>query len=86
MLLTDVAGVFDGWGLDHPALLRELPAATARAMPLAAGSMGPKVEAACRFAESGGRAVIGAMEDAAALVAGTAGTEVVAAGLSAVRR
>jgi carbamate kinase len=39
--------------------------------------MGPKVEAASRFAEAtGGRAVIGALEDAAALLAGAAGTTV----------
>jgi hypothetical protein len=43
-----------------------------------AGSMGPKVEAASRFAEAtGGRAVIGALDDAGALLAGDAGTSVV---------
>ena len=42
-----------------------------------AGSMGPKVEAACRFAEATGRtAAIGRLDDAAALLAGTAGTVV----------
>jgi carbamate kinase len=40
--------------------------------------MGPKVEAACRFVEAtGGSAGIGALDDAAAIVAGTAGTLVV---------
>ena len=40
-----------------------------------AGSMGPKVEAACRFVEiTGGVAGIGRLEDAAAILAGTAGT------------
>ena len=39
--------------------------------------MGPKVEAAARFAEAtGGRAVIGALENASALLAGAAGTTV----------
>ena len=34
--------------------------------------MGPKVEAACRFAEAGGRlAAIGALEDAAAILGGS---------------
>ena len=40
-----------------------------------AGSMGPKVEAACRFVEvTGGMAGIGRLEDAVAILAGTAGT------------
>ena len=39
--------------------------------------MGPKVEAACRFVEAtGGTAAIGALEDAVAIVAGTAGTTI----------
>jgi carbamate kinase len=39
--------------------------------------MSPKAEAACRFVErTGGHAAIGALEDTAALVAGTAGTQV----------
>jgi len=43
-----------------------------------AGSMGPKVEAAVRFVESGGRrAVIAHLDDAVAAVAGEAGTQVV---------
>jgi carbamate kinase len=42
------------------------------------GSMGPKVEAACRFVEQGGRsAVITSLEHIQAAVAGTAGTVVV---------
>ena len=48
-----------------------------RDLDLAAGSMGPKLEAAGRFAvTTGGRAVIGALEDAAALLEGRAGTRV----------
>lgn len=44
--------------------------------------MGPKVEAACRFVEaSGGTAAIGRLDDAIALLAGTAGT-VVTVGVS----
>jgi carbamate kinase len=39
--------------------------------------MGPKVEALCRFVDSGGRlGAIGALADAADLLAGTAGTSV----------
>ena len=44
----------------------------------AAGSMGPKVEAAARFAaKTGGRAAIGSLTDIAGIIAGTAGTNVV---------
>ena len=50
-----------------------------RAHAFAAGSMGPKVAAAVRFVEATGkRAAIGALEDIEAIVAGTAGTNVVA--------
>jgi carbamate kinase len=39
--------------------------------------MAPKVEAACRFVERGGRlAGIGALADAAAILQGTAGTRI----------
>ena len=50
-----------------------------RALPFAAGSMGPKVEAAVRFVEAtGNRAAIGALDHIEAIVDGTAGTQVVA--------
>jgi carbamate kinase (EC 2.7.2.2) len=44
----------------------------------AAGSMGPKVEAATRFVRAtGNRAAIGRLEDIGAIVEGAAGTNVV---------
>lgn len=47
------------------------------AQGFAAGSMAPKVEAACEFAKrSGHRAVIGALAQIDALIAGTAGTSI----------
>jgi carbamate kinase len=42
-----------------------------------AGSMGPKVEAACRFAESGGRAIITSLHHITDALAGKAGTAVI---------
>jgi carbamate kinase len=46
--------------------------------PFAAGSMGPKVEAAVRFVtKTGMRAAIGSLDDIDAIVPGTAGTNVV---------
>jgi carbamate kinase len=48
------------------------------AMNFPAGSMGPKVQAARQFVEkTGKRAAIGSLEDIEAIVAGTAGTNVV---------
>jgi carbamate kinase len=75
MLLTDVPCVFDGWG---SATVRRIRAAHPDALAgreFASGSMGPKVEAARRFAlHGGGNAYIGALEDAADLLSGKKGT------------
>jgi carbamate kinase len=55
-------------------ILRATPA-DLRALQLPAGSMGPKVEAVCRFVElTGGTAAIGSLHDTDAILAGTAGT------------
>ncbi|MCS7006651.1 MAG: carbamate kinase [Thermoleophilia bacterium] len=78
LLLTDVAAVYRG-GTATGEAIGEITAAELRRVPLPPGSMGPKAEAACRFVErTGGRAAIGALEDAVALVAGSAGTQVLA--------
>ena len=46
-----------------------------RGIDFAAGSMGPKVEGACRFVEAtGGMAAIGRLADAARLLNGETGT------------
>jgi carbamate kinase len=46
-------------------------------MNLPAGSMGPKVSAACQFAENtGNESVIGSLADIDKIVAGDAGTRV----------
>jgi carbamate kinase len=80
LLLTDVAEVWTSW--PRTADSRPLARATTqelRSYEFAAGSMGPKVEAACWFAERTGRfAAIGAMEQAPAILAGRAGTRVTA--------
>ena len=76
VLLTDVSGVLRELGRPDSVIAEARPA-DLLSMRLPAGSMGPKAEAACRFVErTGGRAAIGALEDAAALVAGTAGTQI----------
>ena len=77
LLLTDVPAVIDGYGTAAARPIRRAKAARLRAVPFPAGSMGPKVEAACRFAEATGRpAALGQLADAVALLAGTAGTTV----------
>ena len=77
LLLTDVTAVQDGWGTDAPQPLRRATPRELRARNFAAGSMGPKVEAAARFAELTGRAAaIGALDDAALLLDGVHGTTV----------
>jgi carbamate kinase len=77
LLLTDVDAVYRAYGTDEAEPIRETTPAELRRESLPAGSMGPKAEAACRFVEqTGGRAAIGALEDAAALAAGEAGTQV----------
>jgi len=75
LLLTDVSAVYRDW----PQRLAPIASATPaqlRGLGLPAGSMGPKAEAACRFAATGGFAAIGALEDAALLLAGAAGTRI----------
>jgi carbamate kinase len=79
VMATDVDGVYEGWGTPAQRLLRVVTPADLRSVRFPAGSMGPKVEAAAHFVEcTGRRAAIGALEDIERIVAGTAGTNVVA--------
>lgn len=78
VIATDVDGVYTGWGTPTAARLDRVRPDELAALDLPAGSMGPKVEAACGFVRTTGReAAIGALADIAQLVAGTAGTRVV---------
>jgi carbamate kinase len=81
LLLTDVDGIHAGWGTPGSERLTQLDAADVDALALDPYSMGPKAEAAARFARSAPGAVsaIGRLQDAAALLQGTAGTRVTAA-------
>jgi carbamate kinase len=79
VMATDVDGVYADWGTRQQRLLNMATPAELRALPFAAGSMGPKVEAAALFVEgTGKRAAIGALADTVAIVEGRAGTQVVA--------
>jgi carbamate kinase len=77
LLLTDVDAVYTDWGTPAAQPLHQVTPAVLRGYSFAPGSMAPKVEAACRFVEqTGGIAGIGRLEDAAAILAGRAGTRV----------
>jgi carbamate kinase len=75
LLLTDVAAVEADYGLPNARPLGRTTTAELRGLYFPAGSMRPKVEAACRFVETTGHtAAIGALCDTHAILAGTAGT------------
>ena len=78
VMATDVDAVYADWGTPQQRALGRVTAAELRATEFPAGSMGPKVEAACRFVENtGGRAAIGSLNEIQQIVAGEAGTQVV---------
>jgi len=74
LMLTDVDGVYLDWNTPQARRLRRAAPTELRRHAFAPGSMGPKVKAACEFAEAGGIAGIGRLQDAAAILAGEAGT------------
>jgi carbamate kinase len=76
-IVTDVDAVYSGWGTpDQRAIRRATPEALS-GTEFAAGSMGPKVRAACSFVEqTGGLAVIGSIVDTPGLLGGESGTTV----------
>ena len=77
VMLTDAEAVYTDWGKPTQKAIRRGSPAALSAMSFAAGSMGPKVEAACRFAAATGKkAAIGALADLGKIIAGEAGTTV----------
>jgi len=74
LLLTDVDAVYRDFGKPTAAPVRTSTPAQARALDVPAGSMGPKVTAACDFADTGGISGIGRLEDALAILEARAGT------------
>ena len=76
-MATDADAVFIDWGKRTAKAIRSADPASLRAYQFPAGSMGPKVDAACHFAEATGKAAaIGALKDLAAIVRGAAGTTI----------
>lgn len=77
IILTDVEAVFGNWGDPNPCAIRDISVDEIRKLTFATGSMAPKIEAACRFAETTGQAaMIGSLQEAEAVMAGTAGTRI----------
>lgn len=75
LMLTDAETVWQDWGTEHARAIRRASPEALQSLHFAAGSMGPKVEAACDYARAtGGRAGIGSLEDAEAIITGRAGT------------
>lgn len=80
VMLTDADAVYLDWGQPTQRAIRRASPDALSAIPFAAGSMGPKVQAACRFVQATGkRAAIGELADLSRIIAGTAGTMIDAA-------
>ncbi len=78
VMATDVDGVYRDWGQPSQARIERTTTGELTGSSFAAGSMGPKVEAAADFAEqTGNRAAIGTLAEVGGLVAGTHGTSIV---------
>jgi carbamate kinase len=78
LMLTDADAVWENWGTPGARAIRRASPEALGKLSFAAGSMGPKVQAACDFVRAtGGEAGIGSLEDAVAIMEGRAGTLVV---------
>jgi carbamate kinase len=77
LIATDVDAVCLDWGLPTQRALGDVTPEQLARHAFAAGSMAPKVEAACAFVQAtGGRAAIGSLDQIEALLAGRAGTQI----------
>jgi len=77
IILTDVDAVYRDWGKDTQARIDKTDPTSLRAMDFAKGSMGPKVDAVCRFVEASGKpAAIGSLAHAGEVVSGKSGTHI----------
>ena len=77
VIVTDVKAVFLDWGTPTQRAVGKVTPRALASHAFAAGSMGPKVAAACEFVRSmGERAVIGSLDQIEAMLARTAGRQV----------
>ncbi len=81
LLLTDVPRVLRDYGTPEETPIANSTPAELRRLDFATGSMGPKVDAVCRFVEmTGDMAAIGELSDSVKIIEGTAGTIVTPSG------
>jgi len=72
---TDVDAVYLDWGKSTQQPIREISLSEINSLSFAEGSMGPKVKAACQFvAQTGKKAIIGALDQIEDMLQGHAGT------------
>ncbi len=77
VIATDVPAVYFDWGQPTQRAIGKVTPEALAGHDFAAGSMGPKVAAACAFVlATGQRAVIGSLDRIEDMLAGTAGTQV----------
>jgi carbamate kinase len=77
VMLTDAEAVCTDWGKPTQKAIRRASPTALGELSFAAGSMGPKVDAACRFAKATGKkAAIGALAKLGKILAGTSGTTI----------
>jgi carbamate kinase len=76
-MATDADAVFLDYGTPQAKAIHTASPEAMKAYKFPAGSMGPKVDAACHFAEVTGKtAAIGALADIEAIVRGERGTQI----------
>jgi carbamate kinase len=77
LILTDVDGVYEGWGTSGQARIETVSARSLDPASFASGSMAPKIEAVRNFALANGcPAFIGALGQAADILSGRSGTRI----------
>ena len=77
VVATDADAIYLDWGQPEQRAIRHATPDALAEIGFPAGSMGPKVEAACAFVRAtGNSALVGSLEQIPALLAGTAGTTV----------
>jgi carbamate kinase len=78
MMATDVKGVYLDWGKPTASLIKNTTPQDLKRHRFPAGSMGPKVDAACLFVEETGKpAAIGALSELEEILAGNEGTTII---------
>lgn len=77
LMLTDVDAVYSGWGTSRARAIKRASPEHMERYRFPAGSMGPKVQAACEFVRAtGAEAAIGSLTDARGVAEGKKGTTV----------